>query len=122
MKQLFPISIEIGMSEEEFLQSTPAYIHMRIDAFYKLEKIRVETMEYQSWLTGYYVMHAIGANFSKKCKYPKNPLEQEDIVKEDIQITEDQEDFYREQFVKRLQRMEQRFNKAKEKELQKQGR
>lgn len=33
-----------------------------------------ELIEYQSWLSGMYVAHAIGCNFSKHASYPDNPL------------------------------------------------
>lgn len=61
-------------------------------------------------------MNAIACSFSRKHKYPKNPLHQEQVVVEDMVLTEDEKEYYRDQFVKRLQRMEKRFNKAKEKE------
>lgn len=60
-------------------------------------------------------MNAIGCSISRKNKYPKNPMEQEKIIVEDMMLTEEQKDDYRDAFVKRLLRMEKRFNKAKEK-------
>lgn len=51
-------------------------VKRHIDAYWKRRKNEWEKAEYQSWLTGSYVMNAIGAAFSKKIKYPKNPLEQ----------------------------------------------
>lgn len=32
-------------------------------------------IEYQSWLTGYYTLAAIGTSFNKHGRYPENPLE-----------------------------------------------
>lgn len=95
---------------------TPAAIKREVNGFWKRKKNEWEKAEYQSWLSGLYVMNAIGACFSRKTKYPKNPMEQKNIVTEELELTEEQKDYYREQFFKRLQRMEKRFNKAKEKE------
>lgn len=94
---------------------TPFAIKQEIEAFWKNRKNEWERAEYQSWLSGMYVMNAIAASFSRKHKYPKNPMEQKQVVQEDLELTEEQKDYYRNQFVKQLQRMEKRFNKAKEK-------
>ena len=56
-----------------------------------------------------------GGMFSKKNKYPDNPMKKQQVIEDDIQLTEEQKDYYCDQFVKRLQRMERRFNKSKEK-------
>ena len=98
------------------MKMTPLTVKAEIEAFWKRQKNTWERAEYQAWLNGLYVMNAIGASFSKKHKYPKNPMEQEQVVQEDLELTEEQKDYYRDQFVKRLQRMEKRFNKTKEKE------
>lgn len=95
---------------------TPAAIRRRIDAFWKQKKNDWERSEYESWLNGWYVMNAIACSFSRKHKYPQNPLKQETVVVEDMVLTESEKDYYRDEFVKRLQRMEKRFNKAKERE------
>lgn len=93
---------------------TPAAIKRQIEVFWKQKKNDWERSEYEAWLNGWFVMNAIACSFSKKHKYPKNPLQQEQVVVDDMVLTEDEKDYYREQFVKRLQRMEKRFNKAKE--------
>ncbi|MFW6001997.1 MAG: hypothetical protein ACOCQD_01510 [archaeon] len=43
----------------------------------------MEKRNFQSWLTGRYVVSAIGASFSKRNKYPSRPvkLEKEDNTK-----------------------------------------
>lgn len=96
---------------------TPSVLRTEIEGFNEQKKNDWERAEYQSWLTGWYVMNAIGAVISKKHRYPKNPMKEENVVVEDMVLTEDEKDYYRDQLVKRLQRMEKRFNKAKEKEL-----
>lgn len=97
------------------MKMTPSAIKLAIEAYWKRQKNYWERAEYQSWLSGLYVMNAIGASLSRKHKYPKNPMEQQQVTQEELELTEEQKDYYREQFVKRLQRMEKRFNKAKEK-------
>lgn len=101
-----------GMSEKEFLHSTLKEIEIRIKQYKKEKEYHAKELEYQAWLTGLYVQNAIASCFDKKSKYPKNPLEEETTL-QDIELTEDQADFYRDQFLKRLQRMEKKFNRAK---------
>ncbi len=108
--------MEAGISQKEFMKMTPSNLKLEISAYWNRQKNNWERAEYQAWLSGLYVMNAIGASFSKKHKYPKNPMEQKQIVQEDLELTEQQKDYYRDQFVKRLQRMEKRFNKSKERE------
>lgn len=97
------------------MRMTPNTIKMEIEAYWKRQKSALEIVEYQSWLNGLYVMNAVGACFNKKNKYPDNPMKKQQVIEEDIQLTEEQKDYYCDQFVKRLQRMERRFNKSKEK-------
>lgn len=110
------MAVEAGISEKEFFKMTPASIKLEIESFWKRKKNQWEMVEYQSWLSGIYVMNAIASSFSKKHKYPENPMKQEKVVQEDLELTEEQKDYYRNQFVKQLQRMEKRYNKAKAKE------
>lgn len=121
LKELLPAAVEADISEREFFHMTMAAVRLRIEKFWKNRKNDWERAEYQAWLTGYYTMYAIGTNFSKKIKYPKNPMQEEQVVVEDMEITEEEADHYREEFVKRLLRMEDRFNKSKEKEEVKGG-
>jgi hypothetical protein len=102
------------------LKMTPKALKIQIEGFWKQRKNDWERTEYQSWLTGLYVMNAIGCSVSRKHKYPKNPMEQQQVIRDDLDYTEEQKDLYRKQLVKRLLRMEKKFNKAKEKERQKQ--
>lgn len=97
---------------------TPAMIKRQIKAYWEQRKNEWEKAEYQSWLNGWYTLNAIACSFSRKHKYPKNPMEQEQVIVEDMVLTEDEKDYYRDKFVKRLQRMQKRFNKSKEKEKQ----
>ena len=51
---------------------------MRIDAAIEERENQVKYIEFQSWLTGAYVLKAIGYAMSKKNKYPDNPLTQQE--------------------------------------------
>lgn len=95
---------------------TPKSIKLYIEGYWKRRKNEWEKTEYQSWLTGFYNISAIGCSISRKIKYPKNPMEEQKIYVEDIELTEEQAEAARQDFLARLQRMEKRFNKAKERE------
>lgn len=62
------------MTEKEFLHSTIKSINYRVLAYRKEKEYKAREIEYQSWLTGIFVMNAINCCFSKKATYPKNPL------------------------------------------------
>ena len=95
---------------------TPGAVKRAIEAFWENRKNEWERSEYQSWLSGLYVMNSIASSLSRKHRYPENPMKKTQIAQEDLELTEEQKDYYRDQFMKRLQRMEKRFNKSKEKE------
>lgn len=100
-----------GMTENQFRHSTLSEINLRLKKFKEEKEYRQKEIEYHSWLTGAYVQKAIGSCLSKKIKYPENPLE-EKVISEEIELTEEKADFYRKEFLKRLQRMEKRFNNS----------
>ena len=85
---------------------TPQMIRLRIERFWEREKQKQKQMEYYAWLTGYFNQFAIGASMSRKIKYPETP-----VIDDNMELTEEEKDKYRMQFLKRLQRMEKRFNK-----------
>lgn len=95
---------------------TPAMIKRYIEVYNKRKNDEWEQLEYNAWMNGWYVMNAIACSLNKKHKYPENPLKKKQIIVDDMELTEEEKDNYRMQFLKRLQRMERRFNKAKEKE------
>lgn len=99
------------MTEHQFRHSTLSEINLRLKKFKEEKEYRQKEIEYHSWLTGAYVQKAIGSCLSKKIKYPENPLE-EKVISEEIELTEEKADFYRKEFLKRLQRMEKRFNNS----------
>lgn len=112
---MLPVAEECEIHENDFLHMTMRSIKNAIEGFRKRQKNDWERIEYHAWLNGYYNMQAIGTYFSRKVKYPQNPLNREQVVVDDMDLTEEEKDFYRDQFVKRLQRMEKRFNESKEK-------
>lgn len=81
---------------------TPGAVQLHIEAFWNVRKNEWEKSEYQSWLSGYYVMHAIGCNLSRKIKYPKNPMEEERVIVENMELTEEEKIIYQEQLFNRL--------------------
>lgn len=91
-------------------------VNLRIKIYRESAEYRAKEIEYHSWLTGLYVQNAIASCFNKKVKFPENPLKEKTVVVEDMELTEEKADFYREQFLKRLQRMEKRFNNSKKNE------
>lgn len=109
--------MEIGIPYKEFFKMTPNAIRETAKHFASVREDEWERAEYQAWLIGNYVQFSVGVCFSKKVKYPKNPLEEKqkkELEAKEQNLTEEQKDFYRDQFLKRLQRMEKRFNKSKE--------
>lgn len=116
MNELLPEALKAGIDEKSLLKMTPGAVKRAIEAFWENRKNEWERSEYQSWLSGLYVMNSIASSLSRKHRYPENPMKKTQIAQEDLELTEEQKDYYRDQFMKRLQRMEKRFNKSKEKE------
>lgn len=81
---------------------TPLAIRMEIEGYTERKKNEEEMIEHQSWLNGYYTMYAIGSNLSKKIKYPKNPLEEEMVIVEDMELTEDEKISWRKKIFSKL--------------------
>lgn len=57
---------------------TPKAVRMTVEAYQeRMEqeiKQKNELIEYQAWISGMYVAHAIACNFAKNASYPDNPL------------------------------------------------
>lgn len=84
------MAIECGLSESNFLDMTLREVRMYIDGYCKRRKNEWERAEYQAWLTAYYTAYAIGSNFSKKVKFPDNPLNQENAIIDTSKMDEDE--------------------------------
>lgn len=69
---------------------TPRAVKTHIEGFYDRRKNEWEKEEYNSWLSGYFTMYAIGANMSRKVKYPENPLNKKDAIKDVSQMDEEE--------------------------------
>lgn len=95
---------------------TPNIIKLCIEKYWENREREVEWLQFHAWQTGEYVMAAIGAIFSKHSKYPENPLKPKIVIDDTKEYTEEEKEHHRKEFIKRLQRMEKRFNKAKERE------
>ena len=90
---------------------TLASIKRHVEGFRNRQKNDWERAEYQAWLTGHYVTYSIGVNISKKVKYPKNPMEQEVIVVEDMELTDEEREYYTQKWFEKLQGMADKHNK-----------
>lgn len=90
---------------------------MRIDAELERKENQAKNIEFESWLTGAYVLRAIGCALSKGNKYPKNPLSQQEtdyVVVEDMEVlSEEEKERYTQIWVERLENMMNKSNKAK---------
>lgn len=111
-----PQAILAGIDSNEFFDMTPNIIKLCIEKYWENKEREVEWLQFHAWQTGEYVMAAIGAIFSKHTKYPENPLKPKIIIDDTKKYTEEEKEYHRKEFVKRLQRMEKRFNQNKEKE------
>ena len=108
------MAIECGIPYKVFFKSTPYAIKVTAEAFWRARKNDWERAEYQAWLTGKYVQYAIGASFSRKNKYPKNPMEEEKVIVEDMELTEEEKAFYTEKLFEKLENMAEKNRKYKE--------
>lgn len=70
-----------GVSYELFWHLNPT----KLVPFRKTYEKKIEMQDMVSWQTGRYVMEAIGACFSKECKYPQTPYSKQ---KDQVQLTD----------------------------------
>lgn len=103
LNELIPLAVKCGIPYQFCFHMTPLAIRLEIEGYAERKKNEIELSEHQSWMNGYYTMHAIGANLSKKIKYPKSPLEEERIVVEDMELTEEEKNNWRKKIFSRLQ-------------------
>lgn len=108
--------MKIGISEKEFMHMTLGEVKRAVLAAQENAKDSMKKIEYQSWLIGYFNQYSIAAVMSKKTQYPENPLNKVEYIEDESELSEDEKIHYQNEFIKRLQRMEERFNKEKEKE------
>lgn len=87
---MLPLAVKCGLSEKEYLHMTPRAVRTHIEGFYNRRKNEWEKEEYNSWLSGYFNMYAIGANMSKKVKYPDNPLNKEKAITDISEMDEEE--------------------------------
>ena len=73
------------MTKDEFFHSTPKEISVYINAYKEQREYELKSTNYQSWLTGSYVLQAINCAFSKNGNYPENPLLKEEKSIESIE-------------------------------------
>lgn len=102
---MLPLAIECEITYERFFHMTMKAVRIHIEAYEKRRKEAWKFAEYQAWLSGFYNMYAIGVNFSKKIKYPQNPLKEEYVVREDMELTEEEKEKWRKDLFSRLRGM-----------------
>ena len=102
-----PQALQCGIPYREFFHLTPAAIVEIEKAYQNRVKREIEMIEQQAWLTGQFVMAAIGASFSKKNKYPENPA----VVREKnrTDITEEEKEKYVKMLFGQLDTMQKNF-------------
>lgn len=105
LNELIPLAVKCGIPYQLCFHMTPHAIRLEIEGYADRKKNEIELAEHQSWMNGYYTMHAIGANLSKKIKYPKSPLEEERVIVEDMELTEEEKETWRNKLFNKLQNM-----------------
>ena len=63
--------MSLGMSYHEYWYGEPQLVKY----YYEAYNYRRKEKNQELWLQGLYFAHAISSNFSKKDKYPKEPLD-----------------------------------------------
>jgi hypothetical protein len=81
---MFPEAIVLGMPSDEFWNGKTSLFYSYLEAFKRKserkEEAKSSLLDWQSWLTGYYVYQAVGVvmqnSFSKRstANYPKQPI------------------------------------------------
>lgn len=81
------------MTKHDFFHSTPNDVWTFLQEYDKRiraeAKARFEQIEYAAWMNGLYVQRAVASVLSKKAKYPKRPLSEENTEPTEIICTED---------------------------------
>ena len=65
----------MGIRPEEFWKMGPKELEPYLKAHKLREKQKIEQVNFQGWLTGLYVSHAIGSVLSEISKYPEKPID-----------------------------------------------
>lgn len=80
------------MSKKEFLHSTMRDINLRIENYREEKEYEVKKLDYLAWRIGTFTIPAVGMvlDTKHKVKYPKNPLEVEEVIVEDMELTEEE--------------------------------
>ena len=109
------------MSKHDFFHSTPNDIEIYIHEYDSRRKneieIKADEIEYTAWLNGLYVRAAVSSVLNgRKSKYPKKPLNKQDIPT-NIEVTEDmpevEKEKVRQQFAENMRELFSKPNKKK---------
>ena len=86
------------------MHSTMSDIRQRIKVYREDKENEAKELEFKAWLSGLYVRSAITSAFSKKSKYPEDPLNREEPINIE-NMTEDEIIDAQEQALKKLDLM-----------------
>lgn len=81
---------------DTFWKLNPRYMELYHDDYEKRMEEKLQMMEYQAWINGFYVHRSIVAAFCSDCNYPDRPLSYEE-TNEAIETPEDEEELTEEQ-------------------------
>lgn len=92
------------MSKYEFMHSTLTDIHKRIEVYKESKEEEHKKLEYLAWRIGTYTIPAVGFVMDTKhrVKYPKNPIIDEEVVVEDMELTDEQKEEWTNKWIDRL--------------------
>lgn len=91
-----PIGVKYGIPTREFYGLNPKLILRYQPYLAKIREKQAEDAHFDGWVHGQYVGAAIGANFSKRAKYPHEPFYQmviEDDSEEERYVMTDADRF-----------------------------
>ena len=107
--------MKCGIPYREFWHLTPAAIYQIQKAYIDEKKREMDLIEQHAWLTGQYVIAAIGVSFSKKkIKYPENPA----VIREKnrTDFTEEEKERYIKMLFGELDTMKNNFERNHKKQ------
>ena len=75
MSDVLPGALHVGVGYESLLHMNPRVLHLCAENFVQQRNEQMEHDNLCAWLTGRYVLDAIGAAFGKHGKFPQKPYD-----------------------------------------------
>lgn len=113
MTNILPAYLAIGVSEEEFWDSTPCDLKPYVTAY----KLNMKARDTEAWRNGMYIMNAFSTvlancfNKKSKAKYFEQPLLSREDVISDREPTEEEKKIEREKLLATLMIMQDNFER-----------